>query len=137
MSQTILMFDNAEYVVGEDGRLALQPYALPRRRSKGEVALQKKDRQRREGAPLGPSSAGAPAFVMFRLRSLGFSSPGGLQLDRCKIGEAYPGHCGEEAILPLAHRPDLVKRLPRQVDLADQGLELILADVIGDCHPVD
>jgi hypothetical protein len=68
-------FDSAEYVVGEDRRLALQPYALPRvvhrkvkwpfKRRTGNV-----ERVRRRALV-----CRSPALVMFRLRSLGVLIP--------------------------------------------------------------
>ena len=63
-------------------------------------------------------------------------SPAGLQFDRRIIRVAQPGHGCEKAILPLAHRPDVVELLARQAEFANQGHELVLANVIGDRHPV-
>src|SRR5262249_41968868 len=65
-----------------------------------------------------------------------FSSPAGLELHRSKIGVTDPGHAGEETVAPLADRIDLVERLVRQTDFPDQGLEFILAQMVGDRHPV-
>src|SRR6516225_170335 len=65
-----------------------------------------------------------------------FSSPTGLELHRGKLGVADPCHAREKAIAPLADRIDLVERLVRQADLPNQGLEFVLANMVGDRHPV-
>src|SRR5262249_5352588 len=64
------------------------------------------------------------------------SSPVGLQLDRRKIGVADAGNGMEKAVLPLASRPDLVEHLPRKGELAKNGLERVLTQVIRNGHPI-
>src|ERR1700749_1508246 len=61
-----------------------------------------------------------------------FPAPIGLELDRLQAAHVLPGHRRKEAALPLPDRIAHVENLAGHIHLAEQRLELVLAQAVGD-----
>src|ERR1700733_14276093 len=60
------------------------------------------------------------------------SAPIGLELGRLQAAHVLPGHRRKEAALPLPDRVAHVENLAGHVHFAEQRLELVLAQMVGD-----